>query len=63
MARETWLMKREARFAGEARRARTRISCLALFASCLATVSPTHAFKIVEPAEGATLTAGSTVTA
>jgi len=63
VGREAYLVTREAHFADEARRARTRISCLMLFASCLATVSPTHAFKIVEPAEGATLTAGSTVTA
>jgi len=54
MVREAWLMKREARL---------RTSCLVLCAACLATASPVHAFKITEPAAGATLTAGNTVTA
>ena len=52
MAREAWLVNREAR---------TRTSSLVLFVSCLAMASPVHAFKITEPAEGAKLTAGNTV--
>ena len=36
---------------------------LLVLALCLAAVPPVHAFKITEPAEGITLTAGQTVTA
>lgn len=54
MVREAWLVKREARL---------RNSCFVLFAAGLATVSPVHAFKIMEPATGAELAAGTTITA
>ena len=47
MTRETWL----------------RNCYLFVFAICLAVASPVYAFKITEPAEGAQLTAGQTVTA
>ena len=45
------------------REAWTQASCMVLFAICLATVSPVHAFKITAPTEGAKLTSGATVTA
>ncbi|MBY0249245.1 MAG: PKD domain-containing protein [Nitrospiraceae bacterium] len=61
--RETYLVKPASPTPRGARISQTRTSCLVLFASCLAMAAPAHAFKIVEPAEGATLTAGSTVTA
>lgn len=54
MVREAWLVKREGRL---------RTSCFVFFASCLAMVFSVHAFTITEPTTGATLTAGSTVTA
>ena len=40
-----------------------RNCCIFLSAYCLAITTPVHAFKITEPAEGAKLTAGKTVTA
>jgi len=54
MRREAWLGKRDAQ---------RRISRLALFTACLAMASPVHAFTITEPAEGAQLAAGTTMTA
>ena len=40
-----------------------RNCCIFLSVCCLAMATPVHAFKITEPAEGAKLTAGKTVTA
>ncbi len=54
MRRETLNVKREAY---------SRNCCLFVFAMCLAVASPAHAFKITEPADGAKLTSGQTVTA
>jgi hypothetical protein len=54
MDREASTVKREAW---------PQTSCLVLLAICLAMAAPVHAFKIIEPAEGAKLTAGQTVTA
>ena len=54
MRRETLNVKREAG---------SRNCCLFVFAIWLAAAAPVHAFKITEPSEGATLTAGQTVTA
>ena len=45
------------------REALVRNCCLFMVAICLAATSPAYAFKITEPAEGAKLTAGQTVTA
>lgn len=52
-ARDLWLVK-----CGNP----TRVFCLCLFSVCLAMADPVQAFTITEPLEGATLTAGSTVT-
>jgi hypothetical protein len=54
MARNAWHVKREAR---------TRIFCRCLFTICLAMAPSVEAFKLMEPMEGATLTAGTIVTA
>jgi hypothetical protein len=54
MARTAWLVKREAR---------TRTFCRCLFTICLAMAPSVEAFKLTEPVEGATLTAGTIVTA
>lgn len=54
MVRKAWPVKRETRL---------RASCLLFLASCLAVVSPVHAFTITEPATGTGLIAGATVTA
>ena len=54
MPREAWLVKREAQH---------RTSRLALFTACLAMAAPVHAFTITEPRDGATLAAGTTITA
>jgi hypothetical protein len=48
---------------GVKRQTCVRNCCLLVFAICLAVASPVHAFKITEPADGATLTSGQTVTA
>jgi hypothetical protein len=45
------------------REAWTQASCLVLLAICLAMAAPVHAFKILEPSEGARLTSGTTVSA
>ena len=45
------------------REAWTQASCLVLLAICLAMAAPVHAFKILEPSEGAKLTPGTTVSA
>lgn len=54
MRREAWVVQRDAQL---------RTSRLTLFIACLAMASPIHAFKITEPPEGTSLTAGSTITA
>lgn len=54
MARNAWHVKREAR---------TRTFCRCLFTICLAMAPSVEAFKLMEPMEGATLTAGTIVTA
>ena len=51
---EAWLVKREAQL---------RNFRLALFTTCLAMASPVHAFTITAPSDGATLAAGTTITA